>query len=85
MRPVNHKIITKKEAAAMIATFNEKYPVGTPCILVRDSGQELPTVTRTQAFDAGDGTPVIYVRGIPSYYMLDRVHPTEVSNEPQTA
>jgi hypothetical protein len=63
-----------------VDSFNEKYPVGTEVKVYRDNGDTLLTITRSAAEVCAAGYPVIWVKGIAGYYLLDRVVPIEEFN-----
>jgi hypothetical protein len=56
--------------------WNAEYPVGTPVMVVKDSGAMVSGKTRSEAFVCNAGYAVIFVTGIRGYYLLDRVAPT---------
>jgi hypothetical protein len=56
-----------------VLAFNFNHLVGTPVVVTRDNGQQLETQTRSEAFVSAAGDAVIWVDGIPGYYLLDRV------------
>lgn len=53
--------------------WNKANPVGCNVILSKDSGEQLPTKTRSEAYVCDSGYPVIFLEGIRGYYLLDRV------------
>lgn len=55
--------------------WNIANPVGTPVILTRDSGEEVKTKTRSEAYVSDAGYGVIFLEGVTGYYLLDRVTP----------
>ncbi len=55
-----------------VEEFNEWYPIGTPVILTKDNGEEIPTNTRSMAWDLC-GTPAVMVSGISGGYDLGRI------------
>jgi hypothetical protein len=64
------------KAQAVVDAWNRVHHVGRVVTVLRDNRQVLKTVTRTDAFVAGDMyTPVVFVKGIAGYYALDRVSP----------
>jgi hypothetical protein len=61
--------------------WNRNNRVGQPVTVLRDSGAITKTVTRTTAFVDAAGQPVVFLRGISGYYLLDRVKAiTEAEN-----
>lgn len=69
---------TKEHWKKFCADWNEKYPVGTPVTLKRDSGEVLNTKTRSTAYVSNAGYPVIFLEGVTGYYLMDRVTPVTV-------
>lgn len=63
------------QARAAVAAFNAKHPVGTTVVLLRDTGEEMATTTRSPAEVAHSGSPVIWLKGVSGYYHLHRVRP----------
>lgn len=61
--------------AARCAEWNRLNPQGSPVIVTKDSGDEVPTKTRGEAFVCLSGYPVIFLEGISGYYLLERVRP----------
>jgi hypothetical protein len=57
--------------------WNKKYPVGTPVVLQKDGGENLSTVTRSEAEVLSGHTPVIWLKGVSGCYLLDRVTPDQ--------
>lgn len=55
--------------------FNTSFPVGTVVKLLRDSGVVEDTKTRSAAFVANSGDPVIFLESVSGYYLLERVLP----------
>lgn len=62
--------------------WNEQYPEGTPVKVLRDNGEILETVTRSEAWVDEHGIQVIMVKGIAGYYRLDRVTPNNAFTRP---
>lgn len=62
--------------------FNKWYKPGCPVIVRKDDGSELQTNTRSIAWKLGHGESVVKVEGIRGCYMLSRVRPMEVHNQP---
>lgn len=48
-------------------------PIGTSVEVTKDSGEKVSTVTRSEPWLLGDGTPVILLEGITGGYLLTRV------------
>jgi hypothetical protein len=58
--------------------WNAKHPEGTAVYVRRDTGHDFATATRSEAYVDANGYPVIFLRGISGYYLLDRVRlPTD--------
>ena len=55
--------------------FNFFYPVGQKVTLLKDSGQLVDTVTRSEAQVLSDHSAVIWLEGVAGCYLLDRVTP----------
>jgi hypothetical protein len=53
--------------------FNEWYEVGVSVILTDDFGKEHQTNTKSEAWELGDGSPVIMVDGRSGGYDLNRI------------
>lgn len=63
------------ELQRQVDAFNARYPVGQPVILQRDTGEQLRTVTRSEAQILSGHSAVIWVEGASGCYLLDRVTP----------
>lgn len=63
------------ELERQIASFNQRYPVGTPVAVRRDDGKSIVTATRSEAWIMSGHSAVIMVDGISGGYLLDRVSP----------
>jgi hypothetical protein len=61
--------------AARCAEWNRLNPQGSPVIVTKDSGEEVATKTRGDAYVCDSGYPVIFLEGISGYYLLERVRP----------
>lgn len=59
--------------------WNAQHEIGTTVIVRRDSGQEVRTETRSQAWVLSGHTAVIMLNGISGCYSLDRVRPVAVA------
>jgi hypothetical protein len=57
--------------------WNSKHSVGTLVYLQKDDGTRPVTRTRSQAIESEAGYPVLWLEGVPGYYLLDRVTPVE--------
>ena len=66
-----------KRSGKVADDFNNNYPIGTPVILTKDSGETIRTLTRTKACTLASSYVVIWLEGIPGCYSLDRVRPIE--------
>ncbi len=53
--------------------WNYTYGVGQPISLIEDDGSLTFTQTRSEAWELGDGTPVIKVTGRTGGYSLKRI------------
>lgn len=65
-----------KKAAAQVARFNERYPVGTPVIVspyIGEKDGQFHTKTRTAAEVLSGHTAVVWVEGRAGCYCLDAV------------
>lgn len=59
----------------LVKWFNENYPVGTECVLLKDSGQ-VRTKVRGEAYIVGGHTAVAFFKGISGCYAIaGRVKP----------
>lgn len=61
--------------------WNAENPVGSDVVLTKDSGEQVATKTRSEAYVCDAGYPVIFLEGVSGYYLLERVvrtsaHPT---------
>lgn len=66
----------KKSAIEMTrqcVAWNNATPMGSDVIVTKDSGEEVRTKTRGEAYVCESGYPVIFLEGISGYYLLDRV------------
>jgi hypothetical protein len=72
-RPIPRKV------AAQCAEWNRLNPMGSEVIVTKDSGEEVRTKTRGEAYMSNSGHPVIFLEGISGYYLLDRVRATPQS------
>lgn len=64
--------LSKKMAELEAENWNLKNPVGTEVILHKDSGTDLPTKTRSEAYVCDSGYAVCFFEGVSGYYLLDR-------------
>jgi hypothetical protein len=69
-------------AESLVREWNRTHANGRAVTVQRDNGQTLKTVTRTKAFVDQNSKPVIFVKGIAGYYLLDRVIPYFGTQEP---
>lgn len=53
--------------------WNAKYPVGTPVVLLKDSGENFSTTTRSEAQVLSGHSAVVWLVGVSGCYQLDRV------------
>lgn len=65
------------EVEAKVSAWNAVCPIGTPVVVDRDNGEQLSTVTRSEAYLLNSRVPVILVKGIAGCYALGRVKPAE--------
>lgn len=71
-------------AARLKATcdaFNARYPVGTPGLLTRDSGELLRTRTRSEAMVLSGHSAVVWLEGVGGCYLLDRFAPDNFNED----
>jgi len=66
---------TAQAAFALMVSWNELYPVGTPVLVVRDNGEVEETKTRIPAWVTPSGSVQILLEGIRGSYRLSRVIP----------
>lgn len=59
----------------IVESWNKHYPVGTPVRVMKDKGDEVETVTVSEAELLGGHTPVVWLEGISGCYALERVLP----------
>ncbi len=64
-----------KKLQAQCDRWNKKHPVGTPVVLLKDGGQNVSTVTRSEAEVLSGHSAVIWLDGVSGCYLLDRVTP----------
>lgn len=55
--------------------WNEKYPVGTSVTYTDALGTSFETVTRSEAWELGSGTPVVSLNGKSGGYALTHITP----------
>lgn len=55
--------------------WNTAHPAGSDVMLKKDTGEEIRTKTRGDAYMCAAGYPVIFLEGVSGYYLLDRVRP----------
>lgn len=63
--------------------FNEKYPVGTEVLYwpgARTDQAGIPSVTRSPAWEVGDGTPVVSVAGKSGGIALSHIEPLNLAD-----
>lgn len=53
--------------------WNDRYPVGTPVVVIADDGKPLPTTTSSTAWLFGPRTAVVNITGILAPYPLSEV------------
>lgn len=61
-------------AAIKLDRADQRTPVGTRVLVVRDNGDVLLTRTRSDAWTLGHGQVVVSVHGISGGYAIERVH-----------
>lgn len=59
------------------AHWNQLYPAGTPVTLTTDDGDQIKTITRSEAWELGSGHSVVKVEGRSGGMALSRVQPTD--------
>lgn len=64
--------MTKRDERRVIR-WNGRNPIGVAVLCKMDSGEIRLTKTRSFAFMANSGDPVIFLEGIAGYYLLTRV------------
>lgn len=64
---------SKTRMMADCVAWNNANPPGTEVLLKKDSGEEIRTKTRGDAYVCNSGYPVIFLEGVSGYYLLDRV------------
>lgn len=70
----NYDGTSKRSVKQTADSWNKKYPVGTAVVVIRDNGDKLETVTRSEAWELC-GSPVVMVKGISGGYALERMVP----------
>ena len=65
----------RRVSALEAENWNLKYPVGTPVVLSKDSGEQKQTKTRSEAYVCDSGQAVCFFEGVSGYYLLDRATP----------
>lgn len=58
-----------------IEVFNQKHPVGSPVIVIKDLGEKMKTRVKFPAEILNGHTPVVWLEGISGCYLLNRVIP----------
>jgi hypothetical protein len=58
-----------------VSDWNDRYPVGTPVTVEKDSGEIVATKTRSSAWMLSGHTAVVMLEGISGGYLLSRVRP----------
>jgi hypothetical protein len=80
MSPRKHKFGSNEESQRIAAleaeNWNLKYPVGTAVSLLKDSGEEVETKTRSEAYVCAANYAVIFLEDVRGYYLLSRVRAT---------
>jgi hypothetical protein len=64
---------SKMRMMADVVDWNNANPRGSEVVLKKDTGDEVRTKTRSEAYMCDAGYPVIFLEGISGYYLLDRV------------
>ena len=64
-----------------IQTWNELFPLKSPCLLRLDDGSEIETRVRSEAWALGDGTVVVKMEGMAGGWRIDRVKMLETHEE----
>lgn len=68
---------SKVQMMADCVAWNNANPIGSDVVLKKDSGDEIRTKTRGEAYMCNAGYPVIFLEGVSGYYLLDRVRPAQ--------
>jgi hypothetical protein len=63
----------RKVLKAQVDRWNAEHAVGTPVELLKDSGEKVRTVTRSEAEVLEGHSAVIWLKGVAGCYLLDRV------------
>lgn len=79
--PNRREQVSRRMAALEVENWNLKHPVGTPVILLKDSGQRISTKTRSMAEVAASGHAVCWFEGVSGYYLLDRASAIQPESE----
>jgi hypothetical protein len=56
-----------------VEVFNEKHPVGSTVVVVKDLGERIKTKVRSPAEILSGHTAVVWLEGITGCYLLNRV------------
>ena len=70
---------------AAVERWNLAVPVGAPVLYTNDLGQVVATLTRSAAWQLGDGTPVVKLADRTGGYDLSRCTPVITSDPPSGA
>lgn len=69
---MNRQRTKAERLQAQCDSWNEKHAIGTKVLLLKDGGEKVKTVTRSEAQVLSGHTAVIWLEGISGCYMLDR-------------
>jgi len=56
-----------------VDVFNEKHPIGSPVVVIKDFGEKIMATVRHPAEVMGGHTAVVWLDGISGAYALNRV------------
>lgn len=71
------RVLSKEQAAKLVADWNAQHPSGTPVDLTDDNGVVHRRATRSEAWVLPSGVPVVMVEGLIGAYLLTRLKPAE--------
>ena len=62
------------QIAMDVIDWNKAHPIGTPVLLLLDNGSMMETTLQSEAWQLGDGTPVVLVDGKSGGWKLSRIY-----------
>ncbi len=62
-------------------TISSSTPIGTPVVVVRDNGNAAWTRTRSEPYVIHNRDLVVFVEGIPGYYLAERCFVVPLSSQ----